>query len=265
MNELDWEWDKHGIHFVRYADDFLVFAKSKEQLENAIAITKQKLEELGLEIAKEKTRIVDFREDDFDFIGYTFEHWRKRKKDGKPYFIAKPKESTWKDFRKKIKQKTRKTLTLSKDEWIKRVNPIIRGKVNYFLNLYKAIKTNERYGQKSRCFRNSFGRELKAIDGYTRRRLRVAMIHRHPTQKKGWAMSVRWNNEFFIRIGLVPAFWLYYNKQFGYTLDDYIEYTKSRQKKKQNRAVQRAKERGKEYFTPSRVRKMQYAWQLASN
>lgn len=156
-------------------------------------------------------------------------------------------------------------LTLSKDEWIKRVNPIIRGKVNYFLNLYKAIKGNERYGQKSRCFRNSFGKELKAIDGYTRRRLRIAMIHKHPTQKKEWAMSVRWNSEFFVRIGLVPGFWLYYNKQFGYTLDDYIEYTKLRQKKKQNRAAQRAKERGREYFTPSRVRKMQYLRQLASN
>ena len=29
LNEMDWEWDLHGIRFVRYADDFLLFANQK--------------------------------------------------------------------------------------------------------------------------------------------------------------------------------------------------------------------------------------------
>lgn len=265
LNELDWTLEEHGIRFVRYADDFLVFAKSEEAIQKASRIVKEKLKELGLEISKEKTKVVNFDDDDFDFLGYTFEHWRKRKRDGKPYFIVKPKESTWKDFRRKIKDKTRKTLTLSIKAWLERVNPVIRGKVNYFLNLYKAICLNRGHGQESHCYINAFRNELLAIDGYIRRRLRVAMIHKHPSQRKGWAMSTKWNNEYLARVGLIPAFWLYYNYQYGHTIEDYIEYMKNKQKKKHNREVQKAKERGQNYYNSERVRKINYAQRLATH
>ena len=114
LNELDWKLEEHGIRFVRYADDFLLFAKTEEEIRGAAEITQEKLTDLGLEVAMEKTKTVNFKNDDFDFLGFTFEHWRERRKDGKPYFIAKPKQATWKDFKQKIKAKTKKTLTLSK-------------------------------------------------------------------------------------------------------------------------------------------------------
>lgn len=256
LNELDWELDSHGIRFVRYADDFLLFAKTKEEIQKAEEITKKKLTELGLEISIEKTKVVNFNDDDFDFLGFTFEHWRKRKKDGKPYYIVKPKESTWKDFRQKIKEKTGKTLTLSKEVWVNRVNQVIRGKVNYFLTIWKAIKENQKFRKESSCFFNVFKDELLAIDGYTRRRLRVAMIHDHPSQKKGQKKTTKWGIEFFTKIGLVPAFQYYYGKQFGYSPEDYVQYMKTKHEKKYKRALQRAKERGIEYFTPERVRKI---------
>ena len=262
LNELDWELDLNGIRFVRYADDFLLFAKSKEDIKRAEQITKDKLAELGLEISIEKTKIVDFNHDDFDFLGFTFEHWRNRKKDGKPYYIAKPKDSTWNDFRQKIKAKTRKTLTYSKEVWIEKVNPVIRGKVNYFLTLWEALKANKEYGLKSSCYINVFGNELKAIDGFIRRRLRVCMIHKHPSQRKGWAMTTKWNIEFFVRIGLVATFQYYYGKQYGYTPESYIEYMKNKQDKKLQKKIQKAKERGEEYYTPDRVRKINYVQRL---
>lgn len=104
-----------------YADDFLLFAKTEEEIWKAAEVTRETLEELGLEVAMEKTKTVSFKEDDFDFLGFTFGHWRERKKDGKPYFIAKPKDATWKDFKQKVKAKTRKTLTLNKKAWLERV------------------------------------------------------------------------------------------------------------------------------------------------
>lgn len=264
LNELDWKLEEHKVRFVRYADDFLLFAKTEEEILEAAQLTQETLDELGLEVAMEKTRVVNFNDDDFDFLGFTFGHWRKRKKDGRPYFLARPKDSTWKDFRLKIKDKTKKTLTLNSKAWLERVNPVIRGKVNYFLTLFNAIEENKFYGQHSRCFINAFGKELLAIDSYIRRRLRVAMIHKNPSQRKGQAMQTRWNNEFFARIGLVPAYWLYYSTQFGYTINQYIEYMKKRQEKHQKRKVQRAKERGQDYFSPDRVRKMLYAQRLAT-
>lgn len=264
LNELDWKLEEQGVRFVRYADDFLLFAKTREDIEKAAGIAQETLNSLGLEVSIEKTRFVDFDKDDFNFMGFTFEHWRQRKKDGKPYFMVKPTEANLNDFKQKIKARTKKTLTLNPKKWLEQVNPVIRGKINYFLNIFNAIKDNQKYGQESRCFLNAYGRELEAIDAYTRQRLRVAMIHNHPSQRKGHAMKTKWNNEFFARIGLIPATWLYYSKQFGYTIEQYIARQKERQKKSQARKVQRAKERGQEYYTPDLVRKMNYAQRLAT-
>lgn len=40
LNELDWELEKEGIKFVRYCDDFLLFAKTDEEIRRAGAIAK---------------------------------------------------------------------------------------------------------------------------------------------------------------------------------------------------------------------------------
>ncbi|SFM19348.1 hypothetical protein SAMN03159341_1201, partial [Paenibacillus sp. 1_12] len=74
----------------------------------------------------------------------------------------------------------------------------------------------------------------------------------------------KWNNEFFVRIGLIPAFWLYYEAQYGYTLENYTQYMKDKQKAKSASRLAKMKERGQEYYTPERVRKMQYAQRLAT-
>lgn len=263
LNELDWEWDLHGFRFVRYADDFLLFAKTQEDIKKAAELTKRKLEELGLEIAKEKTKIVDFQKDDFDFLGFTFHHWRDGKK-GKPVFHVTPKEESIKDFRLKIKGKTRKTLTLSKEEWIRRVNPVIRGKVNYYVTVIEAIKENKKLGMENHCITRWIRQTLLAMDGYIRKRLRVAFIHKHPNQKKEQKMRYKWNKAFFIRIKLIPSYWLYLNKAYGYTLEQYLSDMKEKGRRKLQRAVQRAKEKGEEYYTPHRRQKMQNAWNASS-
>jgi len=78
-------------------------------------------------------------------MGFTFEHWRPRKKDGLLYYKVRPSEKSFKHFRAKIKEKTKKTLTLKTKAWLERVNPVIRGKVSYYLTIYKAIQENRRY------------------------------------------------------------------------------------------------------------------------
>lgn len=264
LNELDWEWDLHGIRFVRYADDFLLFAKSKEAIERAASLTKEKLTELGLEISKEKTQVVNFNKDDFDFLGFTFHHWKPRKKDDKLHFQVTPKKESIKDFRLKIKEKTRKTLTLSKEEWVERVNPIIRGKVNYYITVIKAIKANEKLGQRSHCRTRLIRRILMDVDGYIRKRLRVAFIHKHPSQRKGQKMHYKWNNSFFVGIKLIPSYWLYLNKAYGYTLEQYLLEIKFKAKINLQNKIKRAKEKGEEYFTPYRLQKMQNAWNASS-
>lgn len=264
LNEMDWEWDLNNIRFVRYADDFLLFAKSKEDIMKAASITKDKLNELGLEISKEKTKIVDFKKDDFDFLGFTFHHWREGKKDRKPVFHVTPKEESIKDFRLKIKDKTHKTLTLSKEEWIKRVNPIIRGKVNYYLTIVKAIKENIELGSTNHCITRWVRRTLSSLDGYIRRRLRVAFIHKHPSQRKEKKMRSLWNKAFFLKINLIPTYWLYLNKAYGYTKEQYLNEMSSKAKRDLQNRIKRAKAKGEEYYTPHRLQKMQNAWNASS-
>jgi group II intron reverse transcriptase/maturase len=265
LNELDWALEAEGIRFVRYADDFLLFAKTEEDIKRAGEIAKGVIESLGLEVSVEKTRFVDFNQDDFKFIGYDFKHWRNRKKDDSRYFMVTPTENSLKDFKKKLKDKTRKTLTLSKEAWIDRVNPVVRGKVNYYLNPYKAVKANEAYGQKSHCYLNAISRDLHDVDSYLRQRLRVAMIHKHPTQRKAYQTTLKWGIEYFCKIGLIPSNWLYYHKINGYTIEQYVERQTAKIKANWQKKIVNQKAKGKEYFTPARLTKMAHSLQFLHN
>jgi RNA-directed DNA polymerase len=60
-----WE-NRLKLNFVRYADDFIITSRDKENLENALIQIKQWLSERGLEISEEKTRIVHLK-DEFNF------------------------------------------------------------------------------------------------------------------------------------------------------------------------------------------------------
>lgn len=258
LNELDWELEKEGIHFVRYCDDFLLFAKTEEEIKKASEVAKRVIESLGLEVAINKTKFVDFNNGNFKFVGFEFNHWRESKK-GEKYFFVIPEEKSFKDFKRKIKEKTRKTLTLNKEEWLERVNPIIRGKINYYLNIFNAIKANEKYGQKSNCNIKCFSKELHKMDMYIRQRLRLRMQHKHPNMKRAWLMISKWNIEYFCKIGLIPCNWLYYNKIYGYTIEQYIEKQTSKNKKKTIKHIEKMKQKGLEYYDNARLNKMRSA------
>lgn len=150
---------------------------------------------------------------------------------------------------------------MSKEKWIEQVNPIIRGKVNYFLTLYEASKKMQSI--ESSCFFKAFGKELLALDGFTRQRLRVVMVHNHPGQRKG-AMKTKWNNEFFAKIGIIPSYWYYYHKIYGFSLESCMMRMKMKQQNKQKRQIQRVKENGQEYYTSERIRKINYVQRLAT-
>lgn len=80
-NMLKENFSKHkGIHFIRYADDFIVTGHSKEILDVEIkpAITTF-LKERGLELSQEKTRVTHITEG-FDFLGQNVRKYPSRRK-----------------------------------------------------------------------------------------------------------------------------------------------------------------------------------------
>lgn len=259
LNELDWELHKAKIYFVRYADDFLLFCETEEEVIRAGNIAKSVIESLGLEVAMNKTKVVDFKNDDFDFLGFHFNHWKTSKK-GNDYYSIVPTEKSVKTFKKAIKDKTQRIWTKPKEEWIKDINPIIVGKTNYYLNVYKALKVFEGHMQ-THCVIHAMSTYLDMMDSYVRQRLRMCMIHKHPTVRKAYGMCYKWSIEFFARIGLVPSRWWFYFKMWGtYTIEMYVEKQKRRNKVIMNKRIQKLKVQGKEYYTKERLKKMDYAF-----
>jgi group II intron reverse transcriptase/maturase/CRISPR-associated endonuclease Cas1 len=87
------QWD---VKMIRYADDFIILAKTKEDAENVLSKTETFLSELGLKIKKEKTSIKHIK-DGFQFLGMRFERSEVRvepeeeiKRLKKPLYITEP-------------------------------------------------------------------------------------------------------------------------------------------------------------------------------
>lgn len=90
-----------GYGLVRYADDFVIFAKSEQEAVAALAHARQMLEgELGLRLHPEKTRVVAVTEG-FAFLGYTYVRDAKTgalRKEVRPKSVQR--------FREAIRQRT---------------------------------------------------------------------------------------------------------------------------------------------------------------
>lgn len=115
---------KYKIHFVRYADDFIVTSNSREFLETQIkpAIV-EFLKVRGLTLSEEKTKITHIDEG-FDFLGQNV-----RKYKGK--LLTKPSKKSYAAIMKKIRGVIEKFKAISAYRLIRILNPIIRGWTNY--------------------------------------------------------------------------------------------------------------------------------------
>lgn len=117
-----------GIHFIRYADDFIVSGHSKEILEDEIkpAITAF-LKERGLELSQEKTKVTHITEG-FDFLG---QNVRKYLSQGKLKLLIKPSVKNIHTFLEGIRKTIRKARSITQAALIRQLNPKIRGWANY--------------------------------------------------------------------------------------------------------------------------------------
>jgi RNA-directed DNA polymerase len=72
LNPLDHLLEDAGLAMARYADDFVILCRSREDAERALALVEAWVAENGLTLHPTKTRIVDARTEGFDFLGYHF-------------------------------------------------------------------------------------------------------------------------------------------------------------------------------------------------
>jgi len=95
LEDFDRELEKSGRKLIRYADDFLILARTAEDASQALAQSEQLLAEAHLQLNREKTRIVDFAHG-FRFLGALFEGdtiwvpWKNDRLKGRLLFMAPP-------------------------------------------------------------------------------------------------------------------------------------------------------------------------------
>nr|WP_317169829.1 group II intron reverse transcriptase/maturase [Nonlabens sp. Ci31] len=129
LNELDKELEKRGHRYVRYADDFSIYVKSKKSAKRVgNSIYKFLKDKLQLPINREKSGIR--KPLSFQVLGFGFVPTYKKGEKGRYQLVVKP--SKWKEFKAKLKYLTKKTIPASFEKRIDRINLLIRGWINYF-------------------------------------------------------------------------------------------------------------------------------------
>lgn len=111
------------INIVRYADDFIITGDSEETCKEIKEYIKPFLQERGVQLSEEKTRIVNIDEG-FDFLGWNF-----RKYGGK--LLIKPSKKSIKEFIDSIRNIVNHNKTTKQKDLVITLNRKIRGWRNY--------------------------------------------------------------------------------------------------------------------------------------
>ena len=129
-----------GVNIIRYADDFVVTAPTREIIISYVLPTLRNfLRERGLRLNEAKTRIVR-REEGFDFLGF---HIRQYRSKIRSVCLAKPSKKAIKRHLEQIKGAISNNKQMKADDLISKLNPIIRGWANYYC--YSSAKETFNY------------------------------------------------------------------------------------------------------------------------
>ncbi len=115
---------KPKLGIVKYADDFIITAKSKDEIEEILPEVKQWLLDRGLELSTEKSKLVHIDEG-FNFLGFNVRHYGGK-------LLIKPQKEKVLAFCKKVGKLIKKNATVKQDVLIGKLNPLLRGFANYY-------------------------------------------------------------------------------------------------------------------------------------
>ena len=121
LNPLDHLLTEAGFAMVRYADDFVILCKSREDADRALVLVQQWVVENELTLHPIKTRIVDARIEGFDFLGY---HFRGK--------LRLPREKSLKKLKDTVREKTKRTNGQGMPFVCARLSLQLRGWFTYF-------------------------------------------------------------------------------------------------------------------------------------
>jgi len=172
LNPLDHQLAESGYALVRYADDFVILCRSREEAVQALGQVQQWVQENGLTLHPTKTKIVDARTEGFDFLGYTFRGQ-----------LRLPRTKSLAKLKERIREQTGRTHGQSMPGIIRRLNRTLHGWFGYFRHCHWNVYTT--------------------LDGWIRMRLRSILRKRAGRRGRGRGKDhQRWPNEYFADLGL---------------------------------------------------------------
>ena len=139
LNELDKELEKRGLQFVRYADDCIIFTKSKKSAERVMKnITKFIETKLKLKVNRTKSKVD--RPWRIKYLGFSFYQAK-----GKVEIRIHPKSVA--KFKDKIREITSRSNAMSMKTRYLKLSQVIRGWVNYFkiANMRNIVQALDRW------------------------------------------------------------------------------------------------------------------------
>lgn len=197
LNLLDQLWHKReypeklGATLHRYADDAIVVCRKSatQPLNGFEAIARR----MGLMINKEKTRVTRLTEG-FDFVGFHFVK-RRSPNTGKRTIYIFPSKDSQQSIRRRIKYFTKRRAPVPPDEFLRDLNQVVRGWVNY----YRHANASEAFRMLQRFINTRFRRYLTF-----RSKGRGFGWRRFPN-KKLYAMGIIYIGSGLIRYERAPA------------------------------------------------------------
>lgn len=173
LDPLDHRMADDGFQMVRYADDFVVLCRSREEAEEALAKIEDWVNRAGLALHPQKTCVVDASQPGgFDFLGYHFERGYKW-----------PRPKSLKKLKDTVREQTRRTHGHSLETIILRLNRTLEGWFGYF--------------------RYSHPTTFRRLDPWIRMRLRSILRKRAGGRGRGRGRDhQRWPNAYFAERGL---------------------------------------------------------------
>lgn len=172
LNPLDHQMAEAGFAMIRYADDFVILCRSREDADRALKLVREWVEANGLTLHPTKTKIVDARSEEFSFLGYTFHGTLRLPRDKS---LAKLKDT--------VRAKTRRTNGDSMRCLCATLSITLRGWFIYFRHCHWTVFSD--------------------LDGWIRMRLRSILRKRAGRRGKGRGKDhQRWPNRYFAEQGL---------------------------------------------------------------
>jgi RNA-directed DNA polymerase len=193
------ELNRGQIRVVRYADDFVVMHHNKEVIEDAKVIIADWLQNRGLTLSEEKTKIVHSTEG-FDFLGFNCRHYdnpddnsyyAKTKKNKQGFkLLIKPSKKSIAKHSEKVSEILRKMKSAPQEAVIDKLNPVISGWTNY----YKCVVSSATFSKLDYIMWTKLWAWSKRRHPNKGRRW-IAKRYFHTIGKRNWCFAAYKNNK----------------------------------------------------------------------